>query len=193
MLPIRKAILKIDLGRPRITTARLQLRPATQRILQAELDRDYAELAEVLQADVPPCWPPPLYDAAAVHWTLQKLRDRPWDAAWWSWYFLRRLPGGNRRLVGAGGFKGPPAAGRVEIGYSIVEPLHGQGFATEAAAGLVGWARAFPQVRRVVAHTLPELPASIRVLQKNGFRLKGRPEEPGAIRFELDFVGSRRR
>ena len=40
---------------------------------------------------------------------------------------------------------------------------------TEAATGLVCWADAHPEVRMVVAHTLPELTASIRVLEKNGF------------------------
>lgn len=139
-----------------------------------------------MHAEVPSSWPPPLYDAAAVQWTLDKLQSTPRNASWWTWYFVRRLAGGRRELIGAGGFKGPPVGGAVEIGYSIVEPLHGQGFASEAAAGLVHWARSFPRIRRVAAHTLPELRASIRVLEKNRFRQKGRPEEPEAIRFELE-------
>jgi len=184
-LPSQKARASVNVRRRRVTTARLELRPATEQILQAELDRDYQALARLLQADVPPSWPPPLYDVAAVQWTLHRLQSRSWDAAWWAWYFLRRFAGGRRELIGAGGFKGPPARGMVEIGYSIVEPLHGQGLGTEAAAGLVEWARAFPRILRVTAHTLPELRASIRVLEKNGFRQKGRPEEPGTMRFEL--------
>ena len=40
----------------------------------------------------------------------------------------------------------------------------------------------------VVAHTLPELTASIRVLEKNVFVLRGTPAEEGAIRFELDLL-----
>lgn len=174
--------------RRQVRTRRLELRPATEQSLRAELARDYDELAKLLQASVSVSWPPPLYDAAALEWTLAKVQSSPRNALWWAWYFIRRNPGGGRELIGAGGFKGPPAAGAVEIGYSIIEVLHGQEFGTEAAEGLVAWARACPRVRKVVAHTLAHLHASIRVLEKNGFRQKGRPEEPEAIRFELDLA-----
>lgn len=81
-------------------------------------------------------------------------------------------------------------SGVVEIGYGIVGEFQRRGYATEAAAGLVGWAHAHPEVRMVAAHTLPELTASIRVLEKNGFVRRGIPAEEGAIRFEMDLPAS---
>jgi mannose-6-phosphate isomerase-like protein (cupin superfamily) len=49
---------------------------------------------------------------------------------------------------------------------------------------LVTWAFAHPDVRRVVAQTLPELRSSIRVLEKSGFTFIGPGFEEGALLFE---------
>lgn len=76
-------------------------------------------------------------------------------------------------LVGFGGFKGAPDdAGAVEIGY-LTFPLHvGKGVATAVAAGLVAIAREHGATQ-VVALTMPQVNASTRVLEKNGFAHKG--------------------
>jgi RimJ/RimL family protein N-acetyltransferase len=50
---------------------------------------------------------------------------------------------------------------------------------------LIGRAFAFPDVRRVIAETLPELTPSIGVLRKCGFRFIGEGSEPGVIRFAI--------
>ncbi len=77
---------------------------------------------------------------------------------------------GDRPVVGAAGFKGPPDAdGMVEIAYGIVPSRQGRGFATEAACALMQFAAADPRVRLLRAHTLPEPNASTRVLTKCGF------------------------
>ena len=77
---------------------------------------------------------------------------------------------GPRTLVGWGGFKGAPdAAGAVEIGYAVAPSWEGRGVATATVGALLREAWAAPEVRRVVAHTLPEPNASVRVLEKFGF------------------------
>jgi RimJ/RimL family protein N-acetyltransferase len=175
---------QVDLSARRITTARMHLIPATTPELEAELAGDLDRFRQLLQAEVSDAWPPRLYDD---HWrklVLSKLRADPSQATWWVWYFLRSSP--RLQLIGAGGFKGPPRLGCTEIGYSVLESFQRQGLATEAAGGLVAWAFAYPEVSRVVAHTLPELRASIRVLENNGFLQRGQPEEPDTIRFELE-------
>jgi RimJ/RimL family protein N-acetyltransferase len=81
--------------------------------------------------------------------------------------------------VGSCGFKGPPGAeGMVEIAYGVDERQRGKGFATEAAAALAEFAYSHPEVRRVIAHTLPEPNASTRVLTKCGFAFIGEVIDP---------------
>jgi [ribosomal protein S5]-alanine N-acetyltransferase len=73
-----------------------------------------------------------------------------------------------------------------EIGYSVMPDHQRLGFASEAVAGLIGWAFSHPEVRLVTAQTLPALEASIRVLENNGFHLPGRGSEQGVIRYGID-------
>jgi len=81
--------------------------------------------------------------------------------------------------VGSCGFKGPPdAAGMVEIAYAIDPEYQGKGYATEAAAALVGYAFASDLVHVVRAHTLPVVNASTRVLTKCSFQKIGEAIDP---------------
>ncbi len=76
----------------------------------------------------------------------------------------------HRCVIGSAGFKGPPdSTGMVEIAYGIVPSCEGNGYATEAAGALVGFALSHEDVRLVRAHTLPASNASTRVLLKCGF------------------------
>ncbi|HJX83280.1 MAG TPA: GNAT family protein [Candidatus Angelobacter sp.] len=79
----------------------------------------------------------------------------------------------------------PSPDGTAEVGYSIVPEFQRQGYAPEATKALIAWAFGHPQVTRVIAHTLPELQPSIRVMEKNGFTFTGAGEEPGTIRYDL--------
>jgi ribosomal-protein-alanine N-acetyltransferase len=100
-------------------------------------------------------------DAVAVH---------PDSARWGSRFFLAGEP---RALVGWGGFKGAPQDGVVEVGYEITERHRNRGLATAAVAAMLDEAFADPEVRAVIAHTLPEPNASTRVLEKSGFARDG--------------------
>ena len=71
-------------------------------------------------------------------------------------------------LVGFGGFKGPPSAGCVEIGYAVAPTRRGRGIATEATLRMLDRARD-AGVEVVVAHTLAEVNASTAVLERCGF------------------------
>jgi len=96
----------------------------------------------------------------------RKLAADPSLVGWYGWFYVYSQ---QRVLIGDGGFMGPPNAdGRVELGYAVVPAYRGQGFATEAAHALVRWAFAHPEVSAVIAHTLPDGEASMRVLKKLG-------------------------
>jgi RimJ/RimL family protein N-acetyltransferase len=168
-----------------LSTARLRLIAATAAMARAEL-RDVAEFAALVACEVPTDWPPPLNDIESMTWYSEYLVSHPGAEGWAKWYFAR--PQGARfALIGNGGFKGAPSPdGTVEIGYSIVPAQQRKGFASEAVDALIGWAFQHPQVRRVIAHTFPDLRASISVLRRNGFTELGAGPafEPGTIQFE---------
>lgn len=91
-------------------------------------------------------------------------------------------------LVGNAGFKSRPQAGLVEIGYSILEAHQRNGYCTEAVRTLLDWAFQNRAVRTVIAHTLPGLTPSIRVMEKCGLVFGGDgPREDGmpTIRYQL--------
>ena len=87
--------------------------------------------------------------------------------AWWTpWLFVHTASG---TVIGLGGFKGPPAPnGTLEVGYGIAPEWRGQGYATEATLGLIGFGLGQPGVKAICAHTLAETNASTRVLAKCG-------------------------
>jgi ribosomal-protein-alanine N-acetyltransferase len=173
-----------------LRTPRLLLIPGTIRSLEAELVSS-AALGEALGVRVPESWPPELYDADAVRWTIAWLTAHPDDGRWILYYIALTPRMGMERpqLVGIAGYKGAPDdSGVVEIGYGVVPEQRRQGYASEAVRALVARAFAEPSVTSVIAHTLPELAPSIGVLQATGFVFDGpgnEPHEPTAIRFVL--------
>jgi RimJ/RimL family protein N-acetyltransferase len=142
-------------------------------------------LARALAARVPRDWPPPMAANVLGYWA-GRLEAEPALRGWTARYWLLEGDGGEPELVGYGGFKGPPdAEGTVEVGYAVVAGRQRAGLATEAVGALAGWAFARAEVRRVVAHTYPELHASIRVLEKLGFERCGQATEPRTLRYRL--------
>jgi len=177
----------------RIATERLELVPATEALVRAEID-SAEDFARRLGARVPTGWPPETV-ADALPYFLERLRARPEEAGWWNWYaVVRGERDGDRELVGSGGFQGPPADGTVEIGYSVLPEFRGKGYATEIVGGLVTWARSQPGVRDITARTEGENPASARVLLKAGFAPQGEgrftlePLREGAMRVSYAIV-----
>ena len=69
---------------------------------------------------------------------------------------------------------GEPHAFR--LGYWLGRPYWGEGFATEAARALIGWARETLGARRISASHFEDNPASGAVLRKLGF-VKAGPDE----------------
>ena len=96
-----------------------------------------------------------------------------------TWGAFLAMDGASRGVVGTCAFKGAPDRdGTVEIAYYTFLPYEGRGFATGMAAALAERAAASGEVRTVRAHTLPERNASVRVLEKLGFRFTGEVVDP---------------
>ncbi len=174
---------------PVLRTPHLLLIPATPATLSAELVSPSA-LGESLGVDVAPSWPPELYDADAVRWTLSSLESGACPPDWCLYYFAEYADPPRRAiLIGVGGFKGGPTDdGTVEIGYGVVPEFRRRGYAREAVDGFVGWAFEDDRVSRVIAHTLTHLAPSIAVLTSAEFTYVGPHAdagEPDAIQYEL--------
>jgi [ribosomal protein S5]-alanine N-acetyltransferase len=118
-----------------------------------------------MASPVPAGWPE---FPEAIGFSAAKLQERPDEADWWMHFFLD--PDG--RLVGSGGFVGPPQDGVAEIGYEIAPEFRGRGYATEAARAMVAKARA-NGAQAVIAHTLTHQNPSTSVLKRLGFRFVG--------------------
>jgi [ribosomal protein S5]-alanine N-acetyltransferase len=141
-------------------------------LIDAALEGD-DRLARALGHDVVPGW-------ATFTTALRPTRDViAANGSRWSARFF--LAGDPPELVGWGGFKGPPKAGTVELGYEIAESRRGRGLATEATRAMLAEAFADDSVTSVIAHTLPERNASSRVLEKTGFRFDGEAQENGRL------------
>jgi RimJ/RimL family protein N-acetyltransferase len=163
-------------------TPRLNLIAATTELIEKDIEgREF--LTEALGVNVPESWPPDLYGPRAMQFALAQLDDAA-EQGWSFWYLATSDE--PCQLAGICGFKGrPDASGSVEIGYSILSRFQRLGFATEAVVRLVGWAFSHHNVNEVCAETLPHLTQSIRVLEKNGFKLTGAGSEAGVIRYAI--------
>ena len=86
-------------------------------------------------------------------------------------FFMVRKADGA--VVGEIGASLDAASGTAQVGYTVVEPCWGRGYATEALGALLAHLPADPRVRRVVAETLVGHLASRRVLEKVGMHRRG--------------------
>lgn len=173
------AIKDTPSDRPAAATARLRLVGLDRELARMQVE-DLPGFFRVLNVNPEAAWPPELHDDATMRHTLDRLEARPDETGWHGWVFIMRwaddAPG---RLVGAGGFYGPPRGdGTVEIGYSMLPSFREQGMATEAVKGLAGWAFGQEGVRTIRARTLADGRASRRVLEKAGFALQGEETDP---------------
>jgi ribosomal-protein-alanine N-acetyltransferase len=163
---------------PRLLTPRLEIVACTAQVALSVLgNRTQAEKLSGFTLD--PAWPeadmPPVLQSYA-----RALGRAPKLLGFGVWLIAH-----NGSVIGDGGFKGPPKAGRVEIGYSIVPAFRSRGFATEAVRALCAWA--FGQgVVEILAETGAGNAASGRVLERCGF---SRANKEGAQWWSLPAAG----
>jgi ribosomal-protein-alanine N-acetyltransferase len=112
----------------------------------------------------------------ALEYSLKQLQAGNAQAEWSAHLFIAQA---KRTLIGIGGYYGAPDEnGMVEIGYGIAPEYRGQGYATEAARGLIERAFADARTRLVQAHTLAHDNPSTSVLKKCGMIKAGEDIDP---------------
>ncbi|WP_252504655.1 GNAT family N-acetyltransferase [Sporosarcina sp. Marseille-Q4943] len=101
-----------------------------------------------------------------------ELQNDDSQLGWGVWFVVDKE---TDTIIGDIGFKGKPSTDHtVEIGYGIVPSAQNKGYATEAVGTLIEWAFASREVEIVIAECVEENSASIKVLEKLGFRKTGR-------------------
>jgi len=103
-----------------------------------------------------------------------------WTILGYGYWAIEELDGGA--FVGDVGFADfhreiePPIDGIPEAGWALDPRFAGRGYATEALRAALTWADANLAAERSVAIIAPENAASIRVVEKNGYRPTGQTE-----------------
>ncbi len=166
-----------------MSSERLRIVAGSLPIAEAEV-QDRSHFARMLEASVPEGWPPETVAEALVFFR-DLYKAHPGWVGWLSWYAIRVRPGAPV-LCGSVGFKGPPDAGMIEIGYSVLPRYQNAGIATEMVGAMLDWALSQVGVRFIEAETTPDNIPSIRVLESNRFLCIGDGKEPGSLRYRRD-------
>ncbi|MEV4574126.1 GNAT family N-acetyltransferase [Nonomuraea jabiensis] len=152
-----------------LTTDRLVLRPWTS-----------GEADAVLHGTRPAHWAGD-FPAEGDHVIAGLFAEHP---AWLGQYGHRQIIERDSGLVvGSIGLFWPPADGTLELGYGIVASRRGRGYAPEATRALTEFALGAPGVHTVCAGVELSNPASIRVLEKAGFRRSHTDAEANTARY----------
>jgi 8-oxo-dGTP diphosphatase len=158
----------------RIETARLVLRAPAD----SDVEAIVAQLSDPAVTETTARIPHPYGPDDAMGWIDSCRRER--EAGEGLALVIERRA--DRALVGSVGIHLQTAVAPVILGYWIGRAHWSQGYATEAAHGLLGHAFAELAVERVHASVYPGNPASLRVLAKLGFRVVGQIREPAPAR-----------
>jgi len=142
-----------------IDTARLSLRPITR-------DEAFA----LLKGEIPPGLTftegyPSEFSREVIDIFVGARADEA--SGFTPWHITRREEGD---LIGSIGWSALHS-GRAVVGYEIVEPLWGHGYASEALLGLIEYLFARPGVELIQADTFESHVASRRVMEKAGMKL----------------------
>lgn len=167
------------------STERLDLIASNLELITAELCSNI-ELEKLINAKVSQNWPPGEYNRNAQEYFRDQFALYGNElTGWLGWYAVKRaLRNKPAELIAAAGFFGlPDEYGDVEIGYSVEDQYQGKGYATEIVDALVKIAANDKRVKRVIARTSDNNKASVKVLEKAGFRIVG-PVEENKILFE---------
>jgi [ribosomal protein S5]-alanine N-acetyltransferase len=176
---------------PVIESTRLDLVSMSPAFLEAMLAGRDDEGSELIGAELPDGWA-----AGEERFLRLRLEQMRRDPAREPWLIRALVPRGTKRtMIGHAGFHGPPGINglerpdAVELGYTVLPPFRGRGYATEAAAALMAWAQSEHGIRHFVASVAPGNEPSLAVVRKLGFVRTGQQwdDEDGLeLVFELD-------
>lgn len=159
-----------------IHSPRLTLRLLEAEVLRLGCNGRHAEAGARLGAVLPEDW---LGEQALM---ALRLADMLADAAYAPWSLRAMLCRHSGRMLGHIGFHSTPgpdylqelAPGAVELGYTVYPPYRRQGYAAEALAAMLHWARREHGQQRFVLSITPHNHPSLALARRFGFRELGR-------------------
>jgi RimJ/RimL family protein N-acetyltransferase len=162
-------------GEGQIRSERLALVPMSRAFLRASLAEAERNASDLLGMRVPDEW---FENVELMRIRLAQLERDPTLLPWLLRAIVRRE---DRVMVGHIGFHTAPdpeylrelAPGGVEIGYTIYPAYRRNGYASEAFAALMEWARREHGVQRFVLSISPLNDPSLRIAERFGFRKIG--------------------
>lgn len=158
---------------PNIKTQRLEMITFSADMMEAIVKGDRVLHERDVSYQLAPEWPLDVYKQFFPY-KIDRFRKYPHENEWEGIIIERK----DFLVVGDMGFKGGPnEEGVIDLGYSIVPSYQGKGYATEMGKAMVKWALTHPNVKRVKATCDPDNYASIRVLEKIGFKRTKETEE----------------
>jgi len=101
---------------------------------------------------------------------LPNLSDPTKDTRFYTmWIIIEKI---ENAIIGGLCFHGEPDEnGALEVGYGIDSDFCNKGYATEAIGGLINWLKVDNEVNTLLAETEQTNISSIKVLEKNGFKV----------------------
>jgi ribosomal-protein-alanine N-acetyltransferase len=159
---------------PELETIRLHLRGlrSGDEGFLASLDSDPAVMAHIHQGALP-------YDKA-LDWARVQIELAAYHWHWGKWMVELRGTATPIGWVELGKLSGPDRDD-LQVGYELAPAYWGQGYATEAVDRLLEYAFETVDLDRVAAIARPVNTASVRVLDKLGFRRVGRRQDEGRV------------
>lgn len=154
-----------------IVTQRLELTPLSPDVIRAILRGDANRTAALLDAAAPAYWKG---SPTLLEMRLRQMTSEPELEPWLVRAMVHRQ---TRELIGHLGFHtgpNPPYLRElglrgVEMGYTVFEPYRRQGYAREAAAAMMRWARDEHGVSEFVLSIAPTNEPSLRIARGFGF------------------------
>ena len=159
---------------PELETPRLRLRglrPGDEGFL-ASLDSDLMVMMHIHEGAIP-------YEKA-LHYARMQVEGAAYRWHWGKWLLESRDDATPVGWVELGKLSGPDRDD-LQVGYELAPEYWGQGYATEAVSRLLEYAFQTLELDRVAAIARPANAASVRLLDKLGFRRVGRRQGEGRV------------
>ncbi len=107
---------------------------------------------------------------------IPNLKDETKDYRFYTmWILIEKY---QKAIIGGICFHGEPnSTGEAEIGYGTDPEYQSKGYMTETISGIIDWAKENGRIETLIAETALTNISSIRVLEKNYFKVRQRGSE----------------